>query len=170
MFDAKKLVYLDIPEQLMLYGENATKFIKERFIDNPPICEETVNLDNNGTSNSIDGETGTSGTGKNKNKTEVSGSGKDNNKTEELGSGKDNTETEGSGSGEDNNRTENPRSGEDDNETEGLGSDGNNNTTEESGSGEDNDMPEGSGFGEDDKGRFFSESACEIWNQYIKVP
>ena len=44
-FNARKIVYLDIPEQLMLYGVNATEFIKERFIDSPPKCENTATID-----------------------------------------------------------------------------------------------------------------------------
>ena len=44
-FDARKIVYLDIPEQLILYGENATEFIKKRFIDSPTKCENTATID-----------------------------------------------------------------------------------------------------------------------------
>ena len=51
-FDARKIVYLDIPQQITIYGENATKFIKERFIDSPPKCEKAPTMDdiNNGKS------------------------------------------------------------------------------------------------------------------------
>ena len=51
-FDARKIVYLDIPQQITIYGENATKFIKERFIDSPPKCEKAATMDdiNNGKS------------------------------------------------------------------------------------------------------------------------
>ena len=51
-FDARKIVYLDIPQQITIYGENATEFIKERFIDSPPKCEKAATMDdiNNGKS------------------------------------------------------------------------------------------------------------------------
>ena len=51
-FDARKIVYLDIPQQIMIYGENATEFIKEKCISNPPKCENTATMDdtNNGQS------------------------------------------------------------------------------------------------------------------------
>ena len=45
-FDARKIVYLDIPQQIMIYGENATEFIKERFIDSSSKCENTATMDN----------------------------------------------------------------------------------------------------------------------------
>ena len=44
-FDARKIVYLDIPQQITIYGENATKFIKERFIVSPPKCEKAATMD-----------------------------------------------------------------------------------------------------------------------------
>ena len=51
-FDARKIVYLDIPQRITIYGENATEFIKERFIDSPPKCEKAPTMDdiNNGKS------------------------------------------------------------------------------------------------------------------------
>ena len=51
-FDARKIVYLDIPQQIMIYDENATEFIKERFIDSPPKCEKAATMGdiNNGKS------------------------------------------------------------------------------------------------------------------------
>ena len=44
-FDARKIVYLDIPQQIMIYGENATKFMKEKIIDSQSKCENTATMD-----------------------------------------------------------------------------------------------------------------------------
>ena len=44
-FDARKIVYLDIPQQIMIYGENATKFMKEKIIDSQSKCENTATVD-----------------------------------------------------------------------------------------------------------------------------
>ena len=43
-FDARKIVYLDIPQQIMIYGENATKFMKEKIIDSQSKCENTATM------------------------------------------------------------------------------------------------------------------------------
>ena len=65
-FDARKIVYLDIPQQIMIYGENATRFMKEKSIDSPSKCENTATMDNkNNDQSKIQAGTPESGTKQN---------------------------------------------------------------------------------------------------------